>query len=247
MVRLDHGGRAAAEVRLYPAPAPLRHWVQHVSVQHGPARPGPWRVVPDTSAHLIFSMTTTSARCRVVGARSTYADIDVAGRLVTVAVRLHPGALPAFAGVPACELTDRVVDVADLFGAAGRRLAGTLPELAERDAIDWMMHAIAVRVRDRETPVLPQALGRACRVEELQRLLVLPARSLHTRVLRDVGLPPKRALRIARLHGALHRLGSGATLADAAFGAGYSDQAHLTRDARALLGESPAAWLRRAR
>ena len=56
MVRLDEGGRAATDVRIFaPAPA-LRPWIRHASIQPGPARHAPWRVVPDTSPHVIFSV-----------------------------------------------------------------------------------------------------------------------------------------------------------------------------------------------
>lgn len=246
MVRLDQGGRAADEVRLY-APRPfLREWVQHVSVQSGPSRSGPWRVVPDTSPHFIFTMTGGVARCRVVGARSTHADIDVDGRLVTVAVRLQPGALPALIGESASVLTDRAVDVADVFGAEGRRLLDELPDLTPHAAAVRLMDAIAARLPATDAPALARAIRVASRVEDLQHSLGLSARALHRRLVADVGLAPKRALRVERLHAALHATGRGQPLASAALLAGYSDQAHLTREAQSLLGEPPSKWRRRS-
>jgi AraC-like DNA-binding protein len=245
MVRLDEGGRAAGEVQLHPPPPSLRDWVQHASVQPGVAARRAWRVVPDTSPHLIFSMTAGAARCRLVGARSTYADIDVDGRVVTVAVRLQPGTLPALTGVPASELTDRAVCVVDAFGADGRRILDALPDVSALAAVERLLTFVAGRVRHRDAPHLVRALSRASRVEDLQRVLGSRARALHTRLIADVGLAPKRALRIERLHAALHRTGRGEPLAAAALDAGYSDQAHLTREARSLLGETPAVWRRR--
>ena len=247
MVRLDQGGCAAEEIRLYPPPPHLRGWVRHVSVQPGPARRESWRVVPDTSGYLIFSMTAAAACCRLVGARSTYADVDVDRRLVTIAVRLQPGALPAVIGDRATALTDRAVDVADIFGARGRRLLNELPELTWRAAADRLIDAIAGRVEDRAAPELGRALARASRVEDLRRLLGSSARALHRRLVESAGLAPKRALRVERLHAALHRIGRGASLSAAALDAGYSDQAHFTRESRSLLGESPVAWRRRGR
>lgn len=245
MVRLDQGGRAARDIQFYAPPPSLRDWVQHLSVQPGPGTRGPWRVVPDTSPHIIFSATAAGAWCRVVGARSTHADVDVDARLVTVAVRLQPGTLPALIGGHASELTDRALDVADIFGAEGRRLLDELPGLAPRAAGDRLVQVIDRRVRGREAPPVARALRRATRVGNLERLLGLPARALHTRVIADLGLAPKRALRIERLHVALHRTRHGESLVSAALHAGYSDQAHLTREFRALLGESPTAWQRR--
>jgi len=74
----------------------------------------------------------------------------------------------------------------------------------------------------------------------------LSPRAVHAHLIATVGLAPKRALRIQRLLAALRYAGGGRTLSAAALAAGYSDQAHFTRDARQLLGEPPAAWRRRA-
>ena len=95
--------------------------------------------------------------------------------------------------------------------------------------------------------MLHEQLARVTRVDDLRRHAGLSARALHARVSAAVGLSPKRALRIERLHAALHSVASGAGLSFAASAAGYSDQAHFTRDSRSLLFESPAAWLRRGR
>jgi AraC-like DNA-binding protein len=134
-----------------------------------------------------------------------------------------------------------------VFGADGRRLLDELPDLAARAAVEHLMDFLGRRVRDCDAPHVAGALSCASRVEQLQRLFGSPARALHTRLIADVGLAPKRALRIARLHTALYLAGRGRPLAVAALDAGYSDQAHLTREARSLLGETPAAWHRRGR
>ncbi len=247
MVRLDEGGLAAREVRIFaPRPA-LRRWVQHVSIQPGPARPGGWRVVPDTCAHVIVTVAAGGAsRCRIVGARSRFTDIDVAGRCCTIAVRLQPGALPALTRESAALFTDRAVDVADLFGAEGRRLSERLRGLAPLDTAQHLVAEVAARCAS-AAPALDPALLAARRVEDLQRALGLSRRAVQTHVRDRVGLPPKLALRIARLLAALKFGERGFSLAAAALAAGYSDQAHFTRDARELLGEPPSAWRRRGR
>jgi AraC-like DNA-binding protein len=61
-----------------------------------------------------------------------------------------------------------------------------------------------------------------------------------------VGLTPKRYCRVQRLQRAIRELrGVGAArrqLAEIAAGAGYADQAHLTREFRALVGVSPGEY-----
>jgi AraC-like DNA-binding protein len=61
----------------------------------------------------------------------------------------------------------------------------------------------------------------------------------------EVGLAPRRLLRIVRLHrvpGACHLR---PRWADLAADAGYADQHHLVREFRSLLGETPVSWLAR--
>ena len=91
----------------------------------------------------------------------------------------------------------------------------------------------------------PCLIAHAARVADLRHALGLSPRAVHAQLLATVGLAPKRALRIHRLLAALRHAGTGSTLSAAALAAGYSDQAHFTRDARQLLGEPPAAWRRR--
>ena len=245
MVRLDEGGRAAQDVRLI-APAPsLRPWVRHVSIQPGPARHPPWRVVPDTSAHVIFSLVHGTPRCRIVGARSTYADIDVADRAFTVAVRLQPGALPALVRDRASALTDRAVDIVDVMGSRAP-CAADLADMAPVEAGRALLRAIERRCAETPPPFAATALAHVSRVDDLAQAWGLSARRAHARIVDTVGLSPKRALRIRRLHATLRSVGAGQSLAAAAMLAGYSDQAHFTRDARDLLGEPPGTWFRRA-
>src|SRR5262245_60539425 len=96
VIWLDEGGRQHG-LRLVAPPPALIHAVEHLWVH--PALPKrAWRVVPDVSAYLIFSLLDTSAGlradCRVVGARNRYCDIDVGERTLTIGIRLRPGALP---------------------------------------------------------------------------------------------------------------------------------------------------------
>ena len=246
MVRLDEGGRAAQDVRILAPAPPLQAWVRHVSIQPGPARQAPWRVVPDTSPHLIFGLTRGTPWCRVVGARSTYADIDVADRELTVAVRLQPGVLPALLRDTAASLTDRAVDVVDAMGSRAAPCAADLAALTPLEAARLLLRAVARRCGDAPPPSESRALAHVSRVDDLARLLGLSARRAHARIFDAVGLPPKRALRIRRLHATLRSVGTGQSLAAAAVLAGYSDQAHFTREAHALLGDPPGVWFRRA-
>jgi transcriptional regulator GlxA family with amidase domain len=58
-----------------------------------------------------------------------------------------------------------------------------------------------------------------------------------------VGMSPKRFARVVRVQAALRRLGADpdTPLATLALELGYADQAHLTRELRALTGARPSA------
>ena len=54
-------------------------------------------------------------RVAVVGARTQAATVGVANRVLTVAIRLHPGSLPLLTGEPARRFVDRGVAVNEVF------------------------------------------------------------------------------------------------------------------------------------
>jgi AraC-like DNA-binding protein len=152
-------------------------------------------------------------------------------------VRFHPGTAPAFLGVPAHELRDRRVELADLWPATEvRRLrsriekapdpATALEEIAlERAATpDPVLHAL-VTALDAGRPV-------AATADELG----LGVRQLHRRSLDAFGYGPKTLARILRLRRALVLAGAGVPFAETAVRSGFADQAHLARDVKELAG-----------
>lgn len=162
-------------------------------------------------------------------------------------VRFRPGAGPALLGVPAHELRDRRVELADLWpGGEARRLteridaapdpAAALEELALRLAAaappeDPLVRAVAAAL----------AAGRG--VAATAEAVGLGARQLHRRSLAAFGYGPKTLARILRLQRALGLARSGVPLAETAARTGYADQAHLARDVRELAGTRLTALL----
>ena len=252
MVLLDHGGRDSGEVELLAPPPDVGRLVEHLWIQGSHGAVTDWRVVADTSPHLIASVTeaagTRHLRVQVVGARTHAATVNVKNRVLTVGIRLRTGAVPVVTGSPAHELTDQAAPIDCVFrravladldlghDAPPRVLAQELVRLVRRASSSQ-----AIR------PLLPKV--RLHTVRELADWLQTTPRSLRDRMYQEAGLSPKRLLRVLRLHAALHaawrRDASGAShrsWAEIAYRAGYADQAHLTREVRALLGETPSAW-----
>ena len=250
MVLLDNGGRAGGEVEIAAPPAALRELVEHVWIERHRERPAEWRVVPDAAPHLIASVNQRGGeralRVGLVGPRSRAAAVDCRGRVVTVGVRLKPGALPALLGGPAADLADRAISIDEAFAA---RLVSGL-ELSA-DAPPALLAAEMLRLLGRAArgPVRGEVAGAitaASRVRAAGTALDLPERTLRERARREIGLSPKLTARIIRLHRALHLARARRPWAAVALQSGYADQAHLARDCRELLGEPPSRWIARA-
>ena len=163
--------------------------------------------------------------------------------MVVAGVRLHPGAAAAALGVPADELRDRRVALEDLWGRgragggraggrrSGRARAARSAPASQRAAPDPRVVAVARRLA--RAPGTP--------VPALAATVGLGDRQLRRRFTAAVGYGPKTFARVARFHRALALLRAGEPPAAAAFAAGYADQAHMTREMRALGGRTPVA------
>lgn len=97
----------------------------------------------------------------------------------------------------------------------------------------WVQRA-CIRLREDDTA----SLSRMSRDEGLHPVYFSRAFA------RWVGCPPTVFRQRARLERAFEALSRGCTLADAAFQAGFADQSHFTRVARAHSGPSPRQWRR---
>ncbi|MFE9093424.1 helix-turn-helix domain-containing protein [Streptomyces sp. NPDC007264] len=155
-------------------------------------------------------------------------------------VRFRPGTGPALLGVPAYELRDRRVDLADLWPAAEvRRLAGRVSAAADpATALEEIALARAGRapVPDPLLGALVAALEAGRPVAATADALGLGARQVHRRSLAAFGYGPKTLARVLRLQRALALARSGVPYAQTAARAGFADQAHLARDVRSLAG-----------
>jgi AraC-like DNA-binding protein len=161
-----------------------------------------------------------------------------------MAVRFRPGAWTSYFGIPADRITDLIVPLEDLWGAAARRLqdrlqsAGSLEQGARlvedslcgeaeitpiQRAIRWMEHHHGAVSMDRAAGhcgLSPRQFRRLC--------------------LQNSGLSPKFLARVFRFRHAASRLaGSQATAADLALDCGYFDQAHFINEFRAFTGRTP--------
>lgn len=178
------------------------------------------------------------------------------GRQIGLQLALTPQGARALLGVPLGELASALVPIEDLPGplsAALRDRLATAPAWEARfatleDAL--LQHLAGLPERPARVPeplaeawrVLAETGGRA-RVADLAAHAGWSRRRFTDRFARELGPGPKQAARLVRLDTARRRARAGVALADVAVGCGFSDQAHLTREWRALTGRTPTADL----
>jgi len=179
------------------------------------------------------------------------------GRQAGIQIALSPLGARSLLGVPAGELTGEVLPGEELLaGADGlrERLAGA-GDWAERFRLveEFLLRRLRpLPAGDAEVALAWRRLhetGGTARIEELAEEVGWSTRYLRLRFREQVGLTPKTAGRVIRFDRARtrlrYRIGTGRepNLADVAYGCGYADQAHLTREFRALAGLSPRRYL----
>ncbi|HVI06594.1 MAG TPA: AraC family transcriptional regulator, partial [Sphingomicrobium sp.] len=168
-------------------------------------------------------------------------------RVVTCGARLRPGALPHLTRLPSSDFTDQSVPVEAVFGARGKSLLEQLSESRSSGRVLGSMANFLSAVSAGREPGANLPWSDCNRVEELAARTGLPLRTLHYRLTEEIGLAPKRMLRIQRLHRSLALSQDGACgWAQVAASSGYADQAHMIREFVDLLGESPTAWRQRS-
>jgi AraC-like DNA-binding protein len=170
----------------------------------------------------------------------------LAARRAHTGLRFRPGAAPAFLGLPASEIRDQRVPLAELWDVARvRRLTDALASTnAPAAALEAAVLDHAVEPGDALAGVAVRAIARvpSTRVDALADRLGVSERTLHRRVQGAVGYGPKVLARVVRFRRflALAPRRAELSLADLAHSAGYADQAHLARECRALADRTPA-------
>jgi AraC-like DNA-binding protein len=238
----------------YPVPEALRRHVDCVwrlTDEH--PRAGVQTIYPDGRCELIALLGTRSrlwdavegwheqAPTLFAAQRVTAVQFETDGPIDDLGVRLRPAA-SALVTRDLAPLRDRVVDLAALDGPTSRALASAarafvsgrpeplwrlLSRLGAAHSIDTKVEAAVARIETSEGTI---------RIDSLARSSGLSVRTLQNRFLAHVGLAPKEFARLLRLQAMLRALGGDSSLAELANDAGFSDQAHATREIKRVTG-----------
>ena len=232
------------------APFVTHYWVIHWDLRGQP--PHEQHVLP----YPAVNMTFLPGRCRITGVpRGRFAEV-LTGTGRVVGVRFRPTGFRPFLGAPVWTLTDRFRPVEAVFGADGAALAEAVLAADEAGAVGSLDRFLADRAPDRPDAVaetvdgiVARAAGDTAitRVDQLVDASGVGARTMQRLFADYVGVGPKWVIRRYRLHeaaAAAESAGGGLDVAALAASLGYADQAHLTRDFTAVVGEPPARYAR---
>ncbi|AKT41464.1 helix-turn-helix domain-containing protein [Chondromyces crocatus] len=181
---------------------------------------------------------------------------NLSGVTRAAAIRFKPGWTVPLVGIPASEVTDRIVPLDDIWGRAGTELYAEL--LATRDLpqlIQCVSRAFTRRLSQTVEPSSARIARRAARliedgegrVERVAQQLGVTARHLRRAFTENIGVAPKEFARTVRLQRAIRMSANSNDWSRIATDAGYYDQAHLIGDYREFLGVTPTALSKRER
>ncbi|MGY1775647.1 helix-turn-helix domain-containing protein [Geodermatophilus sp. SYSU D00804] len=227
-----------------------------------------WSVPPGEEAvqrvlqYPVCLLVVAPGYARFYGVVSGLSTTTLTGDGWAVGVMLTPAAGALVAGGPVAAYTDRHVDVGEVLGDDGARLAARVRAAMAADPHSPAAHAEARAAYDdalrRFLPVdeegalvdrlvaLVESRPDLTRVDQLCAETGLSERALQRLVSRRLGLTPKWLVQRRRLQEAAGRLRDRtATLAGVAADLGYADQPHLTRDFARVTGMTPGEFAAR--
>jgi AraC-like DNA-binding protein len=245
----------------YQVPHSLRGHIQCVwRLQDDDFSTAPQTIYPDGHCELIVHLKTPMAifeleqgwrqQTAILFAGQFRSAIRLAARgpLDCIGIRLVPVASAAFVDTPLSEFRDRVVDLAAIDPVFSSSLLSAADCFAANpgDPAFWRLlgkrlleYAIDPQMRLAVKHL--QGNNGCLRIDALAADTGISLRSFQYRFARCVGMGAKQFSRILRLQATLKALDQGVdSLAQLANDAGFSDQAHATRELHHLTGLTPA-------
>jgi AraC-like DNA-binding protein len=244
----------------YPTSPPLARIAECYWILEGHGTGVPEPIIPDGRIEIILHYGVPFERHHVDGTVERQPASLIVGQILApmslgyrgqagvAAIRLRPAAARAVVGGAATDVTNRAVDLEDMFGSTAtlrERLALAADDAARVRLLDaWLGSIVRCGVSDAIEAAVHEMVtrGGAIGLSGVARTAGLSIRQLERRFLTDVGVAPKAFARLVRLQAALRCIADGQPLAEVAHACGYYDQPHMTRDFSRLAETSPAAW-----
>lgn len=190
----------------------------------------------------------------VWGVGTTRTQHRLAGRGWVLGTRFRAGGFRPYVDFPIARLTDRVIPLAEAFGAAAadrlEREVRACEEPEQRvELVEGFLRARSdgPDARTAEVAAIVRLLledPSITRVDALARRCHLSSRTLQRLFAEYVGVSPKWVVQRQRLHTAAERIAEqpGTDLGSLAVDLGYFDQAHFINEFKAVVGRPPAEY-----
>lgn len=256
------GALSTGFVRFAPPPA-LAPWLQCTWVFHGHARGDlSLSLCADAGLGLVINLGDPVWLEGAIAPRGIWSDgtsgsavgLRVSGRVELLGVRFLPGGAQPILGLPAHPLAHGPLDLIAPLGA--RALWDRLSTLEDRMARVLALEAWLCARRSTPETIAPlhaslrilrrdPGVGIAALADEIG----LGRRALERLFRRQVGLSPRVVGRVFRVRQVRARLVLDPllVLGDLAYEHGFSDQAHLSREFKTMVGATPSAYAARRR
>ncbi|MBZ4419035.1 AraC family transcriptional regulator [Myxococcus sp. RHSTA-1-4] len=259
ILNLKAGERKFDLTRLLPS-EDLAFFVSHYWIVTWDLR-GQEPYVAEVLSHPTVHLAIEQGRTEIHGVVKKKFTRKIEGRGRTFGVKFHPGAFYPFVNFPVSRLADKRVSLESALGLDTRALeTAVLGHEDDRACAAEVERFLRTRLPSRDDTVARVrsiveriiADPELIKVDALVDEFGLSKRALQRLFSQYVGVGPKWVIQRFRLHEAAERLakldgGEPPRLADLAASLGYFDQAHFIKDFKALVGLSPADYLRRLR
>jgi AraC-like DNA-binding protein len=257
--------RQRVQLTRYPAPGVLaglvdRFWAVRWDLPQGTLHEQQVLTHPGANISVGNANVTPAAQepgpveARLNGVARGLTTRVLVGQGWAVAALTRPGGLGAFISGSAADYTDRVVPLGQALSADEAALIKQMLGWPEEAARVRMLASALERAVNPERMAPAGQVAEAARLAEVNRevrrladlceLAGLGQRTLQRMFLQYAGVSPTWVIRRYRLLEAAEsvREGNRVSWAEVAAGLGYADQAHLTREFRAAIGQTPAAY-----
>jgi AraC-like DNA-binding protein len=242
------------ELDMFRPAEDLAELVEHLWIVRWDLRgrePYAQHVLPHPSVHVVVE----DNRAEVVGVTTGRFTRVLEGKGRAFGIKFRPAGFHPFLESSVAALTDRMVPIAEVFGAGGEAYAERVRGL--REPADLVRAAEAfVRARGPRPDPRVQLVNRVVaeimddraitRVDQVAERSGIATRRLQRMFADYVGVSPKWVVQRYRLHEAAERLAADEELdlATLAIELGYFDQAHFARDFKAIVGSPPQRYAR---
>lgn len=224
-------------------------------------------ILPDGRIEMIFDLKdrfysyfsdkarVEQPRTIVAGQLSSSILIGPSGDTDLFGVRFHPYGAYRFLRVSMHELTDTIVDTADVLGndesflfdmIASASSVGARAAVFEKYFFDRIGNGPSSDMPTAAITTLIENSDGSIPIDELSRSTGWSTRKLERLFLEQIGISPKLFSRVSRFRSFLKAVETDrkVPILDAVFNAGYYDQSHMTKDFRQFAGCSLMEYFR---